>query len=202
MKSPVYFQFPGLPLNAKIDPFFSCRKASKGRPLQDIASVSTAAVGPCVEFDEEGEVTRTVLKVGVRAVAKVAPVTVGSSVPSNVSPRATEKRRDVWVDIKKNSTHQIINSLFSEMVIFSCNTDFFWGRQCRSLHSSFHSTRTWSHTDICSVVQRSHSDPHRTLWRCSLCVSVWAEEVFRYQCSSVKYSITFKMVGPSSGVTK
>lgn len=84
-----------------MDPFLSCRKASKGRPLQAAASGWTAGVGPWVVVGggEAAVVAATVLKVGGRVVGvisvtvTVVTASVTSSVSSKVSPRATEQMK-------------------------------------------------------------------------------------------------------------
>lgn len=78
-----------------MDPFFSCRKASKARPLQGAASGSTADVGPAAVGGggEAGLVTAAMSEVGcivTVAMMGVVAASVTSSVSSKVSPRATE----------------------------------------------------------------------------------------------------------------
>ena len=141
-----------------MEPFFSCRKASKGRPLQGTASGSAAGVGPCVVVGGGETTAAVVLKVGATVVATGVTVSVASSSASKVSPRATEGG---------GKFHQMRNKTFDHLFMVTCcsSTDSFWGTRSQSLHSSFHSTHTWSRTGISSVDRRSHTHPHRTLWR-------------------------------------
>lgn len=93
----------GLPLKAYMEPFFSCRNASKGRPLQASASASTDRSGPrAVEGGGEAAMdSATVLKVSGWAVASgtVVPASVTPSASSKVSPRLAEGGRESfkWV---------------------------------------------------------------------------------------------------------
>lgn len=103
------------------------------------------------------------------------------------------------VSVKMINFHSNTNSLFSEVVIFYGCADLSWGRWRQSPHSSFHSTHTWSHTDTSSAGWRSHSDPHRTLWKCSLFVSTRIDIVqtwsFRNQWwTKIFYSSKCKLV--------
>lgn len=70
-----------------------------------------------------------------------------------------------------HQSKQSCDNVYNEMLRHS--TDSFWGTRCQSLDSSFHSTHTRSHTDICSSCGRSRSAPHKTLWNCRLSVWVW-----------------------------
>lgn len=83
-----------------MDPFFSCRKASKGRPLQGAASGSTgASVMLAVREDKASAAA------GAAVVVGGVVVMMRSSSVANVSPRAwqaTEEDRrqeteDTWV---------------------------------------------------------------------------------------------------------
>lgn len=130
-----------------------------------MASGSTgSSVGACVTLGVI--VGITVSEVGI----KVAVLgLVSSSGSSKTSPRETEGRTWGFVRWWRFKGEENSSWLFSETVT-QHSTDLFWGRWCKSPHSSFHNTHTWSHTDICSVGWRSRSDLHRTLWESSFSV--------------------------------
>lgn len=110
-----------------------------------------AGVGPSVEGGgEAGVVLANELDVGstgtVGSSGVVTASVTSSSGPWKVSPRAAEHK-----NLQFSSRRQLDGHDVQRMVFCHC-TDSFWGTQSQSPHSSFHSTHTWSRTDIYSVI--------------------------------------------------
>lgn len=82
-----------------MDPFFSCRKASKGCPLQTAASGSPVGTGPGEVVLNTGEAAVVAsMMLNFRGAVVVASVVVGtisvtSSTSSKVSPRAADGQK-------------------------------------------------------------------------------------------------------------